>query len=141
MTMTDDRNTLTMEQQAAKSLDWIEKKLRRLERLRELESTAHDQGSGLEAMLGHAVEEAETEVREMPYGVGTTITVEITLYGGGPAGGIEFECNRSPYGGLEWQTARLWHNDWFQPKGWVTLDNDTAQTLWDLWGLESLEVE
>ena len=138
MTMTDDRPT--MEQEARKHLGYITEELAKIERLRELHDTAEQNGSGLEEMLEKALEEAEDEMRERPYGVSTSITVEVELYGGGPAGGIHFECTKNG-GYLEWHAARMWHQDWFQPKGWVTLDDDTADTLWNYWGLESLEVE
>lgn len=80
-------------------------------------------------------EEAQERIQERNYGAGVKIVVDVTLYGGGPAGGIEFECEKGRYG-LVMLSAQVWHQDWFQPKGYAVLDDDTAEPLFQLWGLE-----
>lgn len=82
-------------------------------------------------------ETATEQINNHNYGAGVSFTVDVTLYGGGPAGGIEFECGRTRYG-LEMYSARQWHQDWFEPKGWAALDDDVASYLWEAWGLEYL---
>lgn len=82
-------------------------------------------------------EAAEERLDSQNYGADISFTVDVTLYGGGPAGGIEFECGRTQYG-LEMYSARQWHQDWFQSKGWVPVDDEVASYLWERWGLENL---
>lgn len=84
----------------------------------------------------HALrEEAEEAIQQWNYGAGISMTVDVTLYGGGPAGGVEFDVEKGRYG-LEMLGARVWHQDWFEPKGYAPLDDDTASRLFNLWGLE-----
>lgn len=82
-------------------------------------------------------DDCREQIDSWNYGAGVDFTVNVTMYGGGPAGGIEFECGRTRHG-LEMYSGRVWHQDWFQPKGWASLDDDTASRLWDTWGLEYL---
>lgn len=135
MTTTEDRETKSMEQCAREFRDELEGELDRIERVRELAVRA-DHRFGLDEEL----ERLEEEFRERPYGVGTEIIVNVELYGGGPAGGVEFTCQRARYG-LEFVSARVWHNDWFQSRGWANLSDDVAERMWGAWGLESLTME
>ncbi len=75
----------------------------------------------------------DERTHELPdaYDVGTVLRV--LCYGGGPAGGVEFDVTRE---GDDFTAARVWHQDWFEPKGYAPLDDDVAQVLWDYWGLE-----
>lgn len=121
--MTDTEQP-TMEQEARESAARLEQLVERATRLRNL-GRADD-----------AAEELEDEIRERPYGISLSTTIEVELYGGGPAGGIHFEVYRdSPDDPWEYGSARVWHQDWFQPKGWANLDDDVATYLWEAWGL------
>ena len=73
---------------------------------------------------------------DIPETYGHDIVIRVHCYGGGPAGGVEFDCQRGRYG-LDWVSARTWHQDWFQPKGYAPLDNDTADFLFQHWGIGS----
>lgn len=129
-----DRETKSMEQCAREHRDYMEAQIERIERVREMAERA-----GNRFGLDEELERLEQELQDAPYGIGVTITINVELYGGGPAGGVEFECERERYG-LSWTRAHLWHQDWFQPKGYVKLDDDMADRLWAAWGLESYEV-
>lgn len=134
MSTTEDRETKSMEQCASEFRDELESELERIERVRELADRA-DHRFGLDEEL----ERLEEEFRDRPYGVSTEIIVNVELYGGGPAGGVEFTCQRGRHS-LEFTSARVWHNDWFQSRGWATLSDDVAQRMWDAWGLENLNM-
>jgi hypothetical protein len=122
MTMTDQP---TMEQEAADAERRISEQITLIERLRAL-GRADD-----------AADELEDDLRSRPACISLSTTIEVELYGGGPAGGIHFDVYRdSPDEPWECSAARMWHQDWFQPKGFVTLDPDVASYLWELWGLE-----
>ncbi len=135
--MTDTRE-MTMEQGAQRSLDSLLEDLARLERITELRDTAERQGSGLRSMLDEQAEQAREEMEQRTYGIETRVTLDVHLYGGGPAGGIEFEVDRGRWG-WEVTRARFWHQDWFQPRGYVNIDNDVADRLFELWGLTEYE--
>lgn len=57
--------------------------------------------------------------------------IRVHCYGGGPAGGVEFKLNVEDN---DWATAHTWHQEWFEPRVYAELDDDTAQFLWDWWG-------
>lgn len=124
---TTEREELTMEERARRNRDDLEAMVQRLEKLRSLNHR--------NLCSDEALEEYEGELRDRPYGIGTTIIVEVELYGGGPAGGVHFHCDRGEHG-LELIRAEVWHQDWFQPKGFSRLDDDVAEALFDLWGCE-----
>lgn len=85
--------------------------------------------------LSDLVDEAREHIDAWSCGAGISMTVDVILYGGGPAGGIEFDVEKGRFG-LEMLSARVWHQDWFEPKGYAPLDDDTASRLFDAWGLE-----
>lgn len=124
--MTTDRETKSMEQCAREHAESLAEDVRRL-------IAFEDAGKG----DWKAVEEFREGLEQRNYGAGVKFTIEVTMYGGGPAGGIEFDCSEGRWG-LECGSARVWHQDWFQPKGWADLDDDVAQRLWNMWGLEYL---
>jgi hypothetical protein len=123
MTTTDNPS---MEQCAREHADRLSEEVRRLIAFEDA-----DKGEW------KAVQELREDLEQRNYGAGISYVIDVTLYGGGPAGGIQFECSKGSYG-LEMDSARAWHQDWFQPKGWTDLDSDVATRLWDLWGLEYL---
>lgn len=129
---TDERNTMTMEEGARRLRDDLERELARLDRLRDLAERAPGR-FGLE----EAYEEADMELMDRPYGISVTMQVEVMLYGGGPAGGVIFDCEQNKRG-LEMLSARAWHQDWFQPKGYWPLDDDTAERYFELWGIADM---
>lgn len=119
---------MTMEERARKLRDRLESTIERVSRLRSLGDRGEEAGDTL----------AEQELDYLSADI--EITIDVTLYTGGPAGGVEFKCYRDgSY--LELDTARVWHQDWFKAKGYAPLDNDTAQCLWYTWGLGSMELE
>lgn len=118
-----DTTEKTMDDHARDLAHWLEEDVIRLNRLNNLGERADD-----------AAEEFFMELEQRPLAVEAKVTVEVLLYTGGPAGGVTFECERDDYGHLDWLSARVWHQDWFTPKHWWPLDDDTAQSLWDLWG-------
>ena len=120
----------TMEHCARDFKRTLEERLERIERVREMTERA-DGRFGLQEEL----ERLQDEWADPPYGVSSKIIMNVELYGGGPAGGVEFTCEKGRHG-LEWVAARLWHQDWYQSKGYVELDVDLAQQMWDAWGLE-----
>lgn len=126
MTDTERPSMLEEAQRHARS---IEKEIEQLKRLTELNNR------------GLCSDEVLDEIREdfegRNYGAGITITIDVQMYGGGPAGGIEFECQKGSWG-LEMLRADVWHNDWFQERGRTRLDDDVAEYLFQLWGLESM---
>lgn len=71
----------------------------------------------------------------MPEAYGSDIVVRVHCYGGGPAGGVEFDIDSER---RDFTAARTWHQDWFQSKGYAPLDTDTAQMLWDYWYVEGM---
>lgn len=129
---TDERITMTMEEGARKLRDSLEEDLARLARIEELRDRAPGRFG-----LDEAWEEAEMELYEKPYGISVTMQVEVMLYGGGPAGGVIFDCEQNKRG-LEMLSARAWHQDWFQPKGYWPLDDDTAERFFELWGIADM---
>lgn len=80
-------------------------------------------------------DQAEERIDGWNYGEGVSIVVDVQMYGGGPAGGIEFECEREEYG-LSMLRARVWHQDWFKERGYWPLSDDVAEALFQRWGLE-----
>lgn len=80
-------------------------------------------------------DDADERVHDLPDAYGHDILIRVHCYGGGPAGGVEFDCVREPHG-LDFSSARTWHQDWFQPKGYAQLDTGTAEFLFQHWGLE-----
>lgn len=57
----------------------------------------------------------------------TVETVEVLLGTGGPAYGITF---------TDTDDARVWYQDWFTPKEYVTLSSEAASRLAAVYGLE-----
>lgn len=85
-------------------------------------------------------EQRENLLEEMNYlaaGVDVITTVVVHCFGGGPAGGVEFDCTIHPEGDVTMHRARAWFQNWWQPKGTVTLDESIAESLWEMWGIES----
>ena len=119
--------TMNMQQGAQRLADNLEATVRQIERLNALGNRGEDAGK-----------QAYEELIERPAGISMSIVVDVELYGGGPAGGIRFECERGDYGVLDMLSCRAWHQDWFQPKGWSTVDDDTANFLFDAWCIESM---
>ena len=123
--MTDKRNEWTMEQHAAEHRDDLDRVTRIYRNIANRDDWSK------------SAEELREALEQRNYGAGVSFVVDVTMYGGGPAGGIEFTCDRGTYG-LEPMSARVWHQDWFQPKGYADLDTETMDTLWEVWGLEYL---
>ncbi len=125
--MTDDRPSMLEE--AIRHRDSIVERVMQLQRLEAL------------SLKGRCSDDVLDEIREeiegWNYGAGVTITIAVQMYGGGPAGGIEFECQTGDYG-LEMLRAEVWHQDWFQERGRTRLDDDVAEYLFELWSLSSL---
>jgi hypothetical protein len=86
--------------------------------------------------MDDAVEALEEEWRERPLSADVRFLVDVTLSTGGPAAGVVFECERNHHGVLEYHNARAYHVNWFTSRAYSTLDDDTAECLWQLWGLE-----
>lgn len=132
--MTDLREEKTLRQHALELVASLEGDDERRQRLEKLRERAWLIGSGLTAMIERAYDEAAEE-RE-PLCIETpTITVTATIYTGGPAGGIDFECDMGRYG-LEYVSARAWHQDWFTAKEYVDLDDTLGERLFTAWGIE-----
>lgn len=110
----------------------LEADLARIERAREL----RDRSGGRFGLDEH-VDELEDELRDV-LSIGTSITVEVLLCTGGPASGVDFECSIGRHG-LELIRAKAWYAWWSTPQ-FVPLDDDLAEKLFDVWGLESTEV-
>lgn len=119
---TDDERTMTDHAHAL--ADELSATVERLSRLEALGDRAE-----------RAAEQAADELAERTYGMTVLTTVHVELYGGGPAGGVEFTFLGKP----SWdslQSARAWHQDWFQPKGYWDLGDEVAGRLFDRWGVE-----
>jgi hypothetical protein len=102
---------------------------------RSLEADVEEHQRLQDADDSDAADEKYEELADRALSIDTRIRIDVLLYTGGPAGGIEFDCERNgSY--LEWTSARVWHQDWFQEKGYWSLDRDTADWLWNMWGLE-----
>lgn len=131
MTVTDRSKPQTEDDMIAEAKNHAESLEADLERLFQIERRNRD----ADEQWDHIVERCEENLRERCYGIDAKIVVTATLYGGGPAGGIDFHCTRERYG-LELDYARVWHQDWFLPKGYADLDNDVAERLFQIWGIE-----
>lgn len=59
------------------------------------------------------------------YGVGKKTTLDFTLYGGGPGGGLEFTYDED--GDLD--KAEMYHVEWWGEPVRITLDSDEAERL------------
>lgn len=107
-----------------------------LMRLRDLSvNRATDLRNG-EGPFMAATEALEEEWQQRPLSADVRFLVDVTLTTGGPAAGVVFECERNHHGELYYHNARAWHQDWFTGKAYSSLDDDTAECLWQLWGLE-----
>ena len=60
----------------------------------------------------------------------------MTLYAGGPAGGVEFRVEQHESGGWEYISARAWHQEWFELKEYWPLDDALGEELFERWGVE-----
>lgn len=125
--MTDTRER-TQQEQARELARDLERHIEVMDRLQGLNGRADD-----------AYDEMHDEIAERPLCADLRITIDVTLGTGGPASGVEFDCERETYG-LDWTSARVWHQDWFTSRGYAELDTDTAQRLWDIWGLETTQI-
>lgn len=83
--------------------------------------------------IEHLVANEEEAEDNMPECHSVDVTVSILCYGGGPAGGVEFDLNQA---GDDWVRARTWNQEWFEPRKYSDLDEDTAQFLWDWWDVK-----
>lgn len=109
----------------------------------DMNTEAAEYAERLEGYVTEALQSAEDDPEfdiwdregdnDLPEAYGADIVIRIHTYGGGPAGGVEFDVDSDR---RSFMTARTWHQDWFQPKGYAPLDNDTAEFLWDYWYLE-----
>lgn len=118
------------EQDKARSLaESLKAEMDTLMNLRNLSSNRH-------GAMDDAVESLEEEWRERPLCADVRFVVDVTLYTGGPAQGVEFLCERNHHGKLYYHNAAVWYQDWFTSRAYSTLDDDTAECLWQLWGLE-----
>ena len=111
----------TMEEEAARGLASL------IEDLTELDAESADP------------DEVQEQVWDWPLCVEALTTIRVTLGTGGPARGIDFTVERDNWGGYEYQSATFWHQDWFQPKGHVQMDDDTGSRLFYMWGLETYQ--
>ena len=119
MTTTEELRTA-----ARRSADDLAETVERIRRLADLGDRGESAGDQL-----------RDELRERPLEITCPVRVEVLLYTGGPAGGVTFGCERRA-GWLDMTSARVWHQDWYTPREYVNLDDDTARTLWDAWGCE-----
>lgn len=91
--------------------------------------------------LGERGESAGDELAdgltERPLCADIEVRINVTLYTGGPAGGVEFEVGRPARGeGWEYVSARAWHQEWFELKEYVPLDDAIGEELFERWGVE-----
>lgn len=118
-----NERTMTMQQHAERERNELAASFKRAARL---------------DALGRADDAAEAlrdEMRERVLSVEMRVTLDVVLYTGGPAGGVEFDVRQD---GDTWELirARVWHQDWHTSRGYAELDDDTASALFDAWGLE-----
>lgn len=75
------------------------------------------------------------------YGISSTVTMKLTLSGGGPADWLEVEVSRGSYGGWEVDSVTHCANDWFEPV--LRTPVDSGDALWRLaeYYAEVFEVE
>lgn len=111
-------NEPTMEEEAARELANL------IEDLAELDAEFPDQP-----------DQVQDWVFQWPLAIEALTTIRVTLGTGGPARGIDFKVTEGRYG-YEMESATFWHQDWFQPKGHVEMDESTALRLFYMWGLE-----
>ncbi len=119
--MSDTRKEATMEQEAT---DWATRLHERCKPFVDGEVDPFDND--------------DERASDLPECYGFDLKILIHCYGGGPAGGVEFDVQRGDYGQLEFRAARTWHQDWYQPKGYAALDDETGEFLFNLWAIESV---
>ena len=66
------------------------------------------------------------------YGVNKTTTVRFHMYGGGPAGGIDFTYDEEG----ELEKAEAWHTEWFSAPVKYTLPDDEAERLAEVYNAQ-----
>jgi hypothetical protein len=109
--------------------DDLEHRLMQIAKLRDLGARGENAAERLDDSLRESVLSADVE-----------ITIDVTLYTGGPAGGVEFKAERTKHG-FEMISARTWHQEWFETRSYAVLDPARAEDLFQLWGLEFLELD
>jgi hypothetical protein len=82
-----------------------------------------------------AAQALRDELSERVLSIDLRVKLDVTLYTGGPAGGVEFDVRQD---GDTWEliTARVWHQDWGTARGYAEMTDDEAQALFDAWNLE-----
>lgn len=84
-----------------------------------------------------AGDELADDLMSRPLCADVITRINVTLYTGGPAGGVEFEVDcMERGGGWEYVSARAWHQEWFELKEYVPLDDAIGEELFERWGVE-----
>lgn len=93
--------------------------------------------AGLDGRADEAWQAMYDELAERPLSVDLVRRVDVLIGTGGPACGVTFDMHPCAYG-WAMTAGRVWWQDWGTPKMYADLDEDAAQTLFDLWGCENL---
>ncbi len=94
---------------------------------------------GLGRRAEAAAETMRDELRDRPLSIEKVRKIDVLLYTGGPAGGITFVYDDDRWG-RSYVSAELWHQEWFTPKAYQSLDDDVGEALWNEWGLSEMDL-
>lgn len=100
------------------------------------EASRYSRLVNLERRGERAADNLRDGLTERPLSIELKSTIEVLIGTGGPACGVRFQVSRQKWG-WEMESGSVWWQDWFTPKVYEPLDDETAQTLFDLWGCES----